>query len=259
MTSKTSRKRSPEEQALTNKEKLQEQIEVCELKERWGNTKAAKILTDSGRQMGGTTVRQIYVTYQVLKASEIIQALFNSGRIAWTDIYESRKIYNRGEIKRDALGQLENKLLTIAGANRKELETLIQHKQFSNREVGEKSEDYKSVDGYYKALEEEVNRSKKLNRLSRIERLAIASKIPGTLEIVHTIFKRNPDVIAEVLERADGFCESCRKAAPFFRRSDGTPFLEVHHSIPLAQGGEDTVENSVALCPNCHRERHYGI
>ena len=27
----------------------------------------------------------------------------------------------------------------------------------------------------------------------------------------------------------------------------------------LSDGGSDTVTNVVALCPNCHREIHYGI
>lgn len=71
-------------------------------------------------------------------------------------------------------------------------------------------------------------------------------------------FKRNPDVIAEVLIRADGVCEQCDQHAPFKRASDGTPFLEVHHIIRLADGGEDTVDNTIAVCPNCHRELHYG-
>ena len=26
----------------------------------------------------------------------------------------------------------------------------------------------------------------------------------------------------------------------------------------LADGGADTVENAIAVCPNCHRELHYG-
>jgi len=34
--------------------------------------------------------------------------------------------------------------------------------------------------------------------------------------------------------------------------------LEVHHKVPLAEGGDDTVENAIALCPNCHRHAHYG-
>jgi 5-methylcytosine-specific restriction protein A len=32
----------------------------------------------------------------------------------------------------------------------------------------------------------------------------------------------------------------------------------VHHRIPLAKGGEDSVDNAVAVCPNCHRKGHYG-
>jgi len=32
----------------------------------------------------------------------------------------------------------------------------------------------------------------------------------------------------------------------------------VHHKKTLALGGEDTVDNSLALCPNCHREMHFG-
>ncbi|MBC8673865.1 HNH endonuclease [Aeromonas hydrophila] len=46
--------------------------------------------------------------------------------------------------------------------------------------------------------------------------------------------------------------------APFNRVSDGTPYLEVHHIQPLANGGEDTIQNTMALCPNCHRKRHFG-
>jgi len=38
----------------------------------------------------------------------------------------------------------------------------------------------------------------------------------------------------------------------------GTPYLEVHHRVPLAENGEDTVENAVAICPNCHRKAHDG-
>uniref|UniRef100_UPI003D06D395 HNH endonuclease n=1 Tax=Alcaligenes faecalis TaxID=511 RepID=UPI003D06D395 len=64
--------------------------------------------------------------------------------------------------------------------------------------------------------------------------------------------------MAEVLERASGSCEACKEPAPFKRKSDGTPYLEVHHRIQLAHGGEDTVENAIALCPNCHRKAHFG-
>jgi len=82
--------------------------------------------------------------------------------------------------------------------------------------------------------------------------------IPETHVTISIVFKRNPDVIAEVLVRANGVCEKCKKPAPFIRRSDGTPYLEVHHIIRLTDGGEDTVDNAIAVCPNCHREVHSG-
>lgn len=66
-------------------------------------------------------------------------------------------------------------------------------------------------------------------------------------------------MIVEALDRANGICERCSCEAPFIRRSDGTRYLEVHHKVRLADGGEDTIENALALCPNCHRELHYGL
>lgn len=36
----------------------------------------------------------------------------------------------------------------------------------------------------------------------------------------------------------------------------GEPYLETHHIVWLARGGEDSIENTVALCPNCHKKMH---
>lgn len=73
-----------------------------------------------------------------------------------------------------------------------------------------------------------------------------------------TNYRRDPKVKAWVLINANGFCECCNDPAPF-TTVEGEPFLEVHHLRRLADGGSDTVSNSLALCPNCHREMHYGI
>jgi 5-methylcytosine-specific restriction protein A len=72
-----------------------------------------------------------------------------------------------------------------------------------------------------------------------------------------TQYERDAKVVAWVLNESKGKCECCRKEAPFFT-GDGEPFLEVHHVRQLADKGPDTVDNSAALCPNCHREIHYG-
>jgi 5-methylcytosine-specific restriction protein A len=55
--------------------------------------------------------------------------------------------------------------------------------------------------------------------------------------------------------RADGHCELCKEPAPFTDKA-GKPYLETHHIEWLARGGADTIENTVALCPNCHRKVH---
>jgi 5-methylcytosine-specific restriction protein A len=68
-------------------------------------------------------------------------------------------------------------------------------------------------------------------------------------------FVRDPLVKAWVLQNANGICEGCGQPAPF-SLGDGSPFLEVHHVRPLADGGNDQISNAVALCPNCHRRCH---
>ncbi|MDP3008881.1 MAG: HNH endonuclease signature motif containing protein [Methylococcales bacterium] len=110
-----------------------------------------------------------------------------------------------------------------------------------------------------KELLNNVEKSLKDSSESRRERLATANKKPEVFQIISRGYKRNSDVIAEVLVRAIGICEKCKSNAPFIRKKNNTPYLEVHHKIQLAEGGEDTVDNSEALCPNCHREKHFGI
>ncbi len=107
-------------------------------------------------------------------------------------------------------------------------------------------------------LERSVRSALRDSPSARRARMSSSPSIPIRIEVVATAFLRNPDVIAEVLLRAAGVCELCGNPAPFNRRSDETPYLEVHHRKTLASGGEDTVENAVATCPNCHRREHYG-
>ena len=41
------------------------------------------------------------------------------------------------------------------------------------------------------------------------------------------------------------------------RCNGGLPLLEVHHIKPLAEGGPDTVDNAVAICPTRYRACHH--
>lgn len=68
------------------------------------------------------------------------------------------------------------------------------------------------------------------------------------------VFERDPFIRSYVKKLAKGICQLCENPAPF--ELDGEPFLHVHHIEYLADGGEDTIENSIAICPNCHERIH---
>lgn len=70
------------------------------------------------------------------------------------------------------------------------------------------------------------------------------------------VYERDPLVRAFVLKRAAGRCEACGGIAPF-KKPGRSGFLEVHHLVQLAAGGADTVWNTIAACPNCHRRLHH--
>jgi 5-methylcytosine-specific restriction enzyme A len=70
-------------------------------------------------------------------------------------------------------------------------------------------------------------------------------------------FGRSQAVRQYVLRRAAGKCEGCDAAAPFVTPA-GKPYLEPHHIRRLTDQGPDDPRFMAALCPNCHREVHYG-
>jgi 5-methylcytosine-specific restriction protein A len=116
-----------------------------------------------------------------------------------------------------------------------------------------------NLDEYQKTFSRSVEKSLQEPAEIRKKRLEAASKLPKKITTTCEVFVRNPDVVAEVLHRANGACERCKQPAPFLRLKDKSPYLEVHHTIQLAHGGKDTTDNAIALCPNCHRELHFGV
>ena len=74
-------------------------------------------------------------------------------------------------------------------------------------------------------------------------------------EVTTKQYSRDP-YISELAKRlANGKCELCGQPAPF-KDGNGRPYLETYHVIWLSKGGSDSVDNTVALCPNCHRKMH---
>lgn len=69
-------------------------------------------------------------------------------------------------------------------------------------------------------------------------------------------YARDKKVRDAVLRRAKGKCEFCGN--PGFITLRGNRYLETHHVIFLAKEGADRLTNVIALCPNDHREAHFG-
>lgn len=105
----------------------------------------------------------------------------------------------------------------------------------------------------------EVSRPKSL---AEARALAIAAPKPTDSRsgqaAVRNLYARSKAVKDYVLMRAQGICESCEKPSPF-QRPDGTPYLEPHHTTRLSDGGPDHPRYVGAVCPDCHREIHYGM
>lgn len=85
----------------------------------------------------------------------------------------------------------------------------------------------------------------------------VAERGTGKRETIATVYDRNPQIRRFVLTRAKGHCEWCGEKG--FESSSGSIYLETHHIQPLSEDGGDTVNNVIALCPNHHRESHFGI
>lgn len=108
------------------------------------------------------------------------------------------------------------------------------------------------------AIKEQEFREKRASKLSVQElrkRINRPTRRRQNRYVLIRQYVRDENVAECVRRNANGLCELCENIAPF-NRLDGQPFLEIHHIKWLSQGGEDTIKNAVALCPNCHRKMH---
>ena len=105
------------------------------------------------------------------------------------------------------------------------------------------------------AYEKKEREATKLSDKELRQRAINAPAQTGSRPTIATQYGRSPYVAEYAKRRARGLCDLCKEPAPFQTRN-GRPYLECHHIEWLAAGGEDTIENTVALCPNCHRKMH---
>ncbi|MGH1588668.1 EVE domain-containing protein [Methylobacterium phyllosphaerae] len=82
---------------------------------------------------------------------------------------------------------------------------------------------------------------------------------PAVIQAQTRGFERDPLAVAITRKRAQFQCEVPSCSHPTFTTADGLPYCEVHHIIPLSEGGQDTIENMACICPAHHREAHWGL
>ncbi|WP_231478683.1 HNH endonuclease [Virgibacillus halodenitrificans] len=108
-----------------------------------------------------------------------------------------------------------------------------------------------------------VNRHKKQARSAKKmsddelkKRAKLSSGKPGSMKSYAKIFERDQFIVEYAKRWAKGYCQLCEKKAPFLDKQ-GRPYLHTHHINWLSRGGEDTIGNVIALCPNCHERMHH--
>lgn len=84
----------------------------------------------------------------------------------------------------------------------------------------------------------------------------VGNRKPRRSKTSGTIIVRDPEVRRRVIARAKGRCEYCEEVG--FEKDDGSKFVEAHHIIHLSKQGPDTLDNVIGLCPNHHRQAHFG-
>lgn len=147
----------------------------------------------------------------------------------------------------------ENGLKTVQGPSKvsPELSAYLADsiKAVSNGEIIEPLDNTHSFEEQQMQAESMDMESLKAAALRKSEKKTIEK------EVVVKQISRDPYVAEYAKQRAKGVCQLCGKEAPF-TDAKGKPYLESHHIDWLANGGEDSVANTVGLCPNCHRKMH---
>lgn len=121
--------------------------------------------------------------------------------------------------------------------------------------VGLKSGDIPIDEETLQEYEESLLRQARKLTTSEIKQRAedSQSEAVSIRTVKSSVYIRNPFVSEYIKRIANGVCQLCNERAPFNDKYSN-PYLETHHIEWLSNGGADTIENTVAICPNCHRK-----
>ena len=84
----------------------------------------------------------------------------------------------------------------------------------------------------------------------------IHQKEPSKREYIRETFARDRGWVKEAKEKFGCYClhPNCKNT---FTKQDKAPYIEVHHIIPLFEGGEDAVWNLAVVCAHHHKMAHF--
>ncbi len=85
---------------------------------------------------------------------------------------------------------------------------------------------------------------------------ASANQTPNKREYLIEMYARNRGWVKLAKEKFGQYC-LYPKCSNTFKNNSGTPYIEVHHIIPLFKGGEDGIWNLSVVCAHHHRMAHF--
>lgn len=189
---------------------------------------------------------------QILKGNQnktLYESNLNGVEVFLFEVFQSNKYIYMGQVKlcmdpykekqRDAKDQLRNVWIFPVKLVEGDIDKIIVS-----------SEDYNRKKYNFEKKAMELSMDKLAEKAKENE-----SKKPSVRSVKTRTYNRNAFVSEFAKRRANGKCQLCNEIAPFETKK-GIPYLETHHIIWLSKGGTDTIENTVALCPNCHRKMH---
>jgi Predicted restriction endonuclease len=97
-----------------------------------------------------------------------------------------------------------------------------------------------------------------------LTKLDVPVPVPTKCHVPQTHGWNRDRIIVKQVIKADGFqCEISKSHTTFISRCNDEPYLEGYHLIPISRQDRfdkslDVYANIIGLCPNCHRQLHFG-
>lgn len=95
--------------------------------------------------------------------------------------------------------------------------------------------------------------------LQQVAERVVMDRVGGTVVVsgaIRLTFQAQRSIATKerVVSQRGPHCQLCGFV---FRKANGADYAECHHLVPLSEGGPDTEDNLLVLCPNHHKMIHF--